>query len=118
MEFRVAEIVSGVFVPVIDGEGPESCLHSAFLRDTQDYAQEVLDLIRLAREGGSRTGDRLAWGGNEMEVELLSDRATIWHYWLGDKTGEDWEISIPLDEAESLLLAWNRELNGFQKPKK
>jgi hypothetical protein len=117
VELRLVEQLGAPF-PVFDGEGPESWLRSAFLRDSQNHAGELLSLIRQARQASPSAGAPLSWGGNEMYVDFHSDRAVIWHQWLFDSAGDELEIAITLEEAESLLLRWQEELVRFQGRKR
>jgi hypothetical protein len=114
VEFRAVEAVSGYWVPVFEGDNPEAWLRSAFLRDTEGYAEELLALIARARHA---RGDDPApeWGGNEMWVVFQPDRAVITHQWIFRSDGVEEEITIPLDEAESLLRAWQHESQRLRR---
>ena len=115
MEFRAVEVVSGFWVPVFDGDNPEARLRSAFLRDSEGYADELFTLISRVRQATPDDEPVPEWGHNEMWVAFHPDRAVITHQWSFDADGVEEEITIPLDEAESLLRAWqveSRRLRG------
>jgi hypothetical protein len=115
VEFRAIEAVSGCWVPVFEGDNPEAWLRSAFLRDTEGHADALLALIARAREaapGGEPIPD---WGGNEMWVTFYPDRAVITHQWIFRSEGVEEEIAIPLDEADSLLRAWQQESQALRR---
>jgi hypothetical protein len=94
---------------VFDGETPEARLRAAFLRDAEGSADEVLALITRARHAVPDQEPDAEWGGNEMSVAFHRDRAVITHQWIIRSEGEEEEIVIPLDEAETLLRAWQHE---------
>ncbi|MBA4188027.1 MAG: hypothetical protein C0467_08410 [Planctomycetaceae bacterium] len=109
LDFRAVEVVKGYWVPVFDGENAEARLRAAFLRDTEGYADELLALITRARHSGPDQEPVPEWGRNEMWVAFHPDRAVITHQWIFRSEGVEEEITIPLDEAESLLRAWQQE---------
>lgn len=113
MEFRAIEVVSGYWVPVFKGDNPEAWLRSSFLCDTENYADELLALLARARHA---PGDKPVpeWGGNQMRVAFHADRAVITHQWIFRLAGVEEEITIPLDEAESLLRAWQQQLQQLR----
>ena len=118
MEFRTVEIANHI-IPEFEGDNAEAWLRSSFLRDTEGFAEELLDIIRRAASGEvSPNGTPLGWSHNEMSVDCYQDRVAITHYYLYDEAGVELEIAIPRDEAIALLTSSKREVEAFQNAKR
>jgi hypothetical protein len=115
MQLRAVE-VAGSVCPAFDADGPEAWLRAGFLRDTQGHDDEVLALIAAARQAVPG-GDPSGWAKNEVWLSFHPNRVVVTHQWLFRNDGVEQEIAIPLDEAESLVRRWAREVAAFAEIK-
>ena len=108
-EFRIVE-VAGAPCPVFPDNSQESSVKAAFLREVTSFGDSIAEAIRQARV---EQNPPVQWSGNEIFLDLFHDQAVIASQWLRDSDGTEWEIVLPLNEAERLLVGWQSALTRW-----
>lgn len=105
------ELIGGVPTPAFAEDTLENALKAGVLRESLSMGTEIQRLLQEARTAHNLP---VQWAGNEISLELHSDHAVITHQWVGDKEGNDAELSISIDELNQLVNDWETLLSAHR----
>lgn len=105
-QFKVVS-VAGTPHALFDGDNEEAWVLGCFLGEATSFLSAMLDAVEQAFTSEKHP---VQFAGNEILLDLYSDRAVIAAQWIKDDAGNECEVTITLDEAKQLLIKWGEVL--------
>lgn len=112
-KFKVV-YVAGMPRAMFEGDNEEAWVLGCYLGEATSFLSVMLDAVESVSTAEQHP---VQFAGNEIFLDLYPDRAVIAAQWIKDQDGNECQITIPLDEAEELLIKWQAVLAEHDQQK-